>query len=354
MIEKQEAAMRQKKVLRIMAIIFIGITLIYEMVLTGCKPKEPGKETPKETSKETPKEQPKEEFKMIRWGTSSLGSTGYNLSAKMAEIISKYAKIETNITPVGGTEATVRSIARGDRDFGFGNTHGAYDGYNGVGTFAKEGKQPILLVAMMYQATLTLVAQPAVKKVEDFKGKTVSYRRPPNPLFNAFGDTVLKAYGFNPDKDVKNVTSMELGEIVDALKTGSIDVGMIPGSIPGTTMPELFESKQFNIIDIGKEKTQAISKESPFMIPTVIKAGTFKGQDKDAYTLGFVNVIFCHANLPSKVVYEATKAVFNHLDELAGADPVAKRINAESAIKNPVIPLHPGAVQYYKEAGLLK
>jgi TRAP transporter TAXI family solute receptor len=346
--------MRQKKILGITAIIFIGIALVSTMVLTGCKPKQPAKETPKETSKETPKEQPKEEVKMIRWGTSSLGSTGYNLSAKMAEIISKYAKIETNITPVGGTEATVRSITRGERDFGFGNTHGVYDGYNGVGTFAKEGKQPILLVAMTYQSTLTLVAQPAVKKIEDFKGKTVSYRRAPNPLFNVFGDTVLKAYGFDPEKDVKNVSSLELREIVDALKTGSIDVGMIPGSIPGTTIPELFEAKQFNIIDIGKEKTKAISKESPFMIPTVIKAGSFKGQGKDAYTLGFINVIFCHANLPDRVVYEATKAVFTHLDELAGADPVAKRINGESAVKDSVIPLHPGAIQYYKEAGLLK
>src|SRR4030042_3172677 len=191
---------------------------------------------------------------------------------------------------------------------------------------------------MTYQATLTLVAQPAVKKVEQFKGKTVSYRRAPNPLFNVFGDTVLKAYGLDPDKDVKNVTTMELREIVDALKTGSIDVGMIPGSIPGTTIPELSEARQFNIIDIGKEKTQAISKESPFMISTVIKAGTFKGQDKDAYTLGFVNVIFCDANLPDKVVYEATKAVFTHLDEMAAGDPVAKRIKAENAVKDPVIP----------------
>jgi TRAP transporter TAXI family solute receptor len=346
--------MKQKKVLGITTIIFMVIALISTMALTGCKPKEPAKEAPKETSKETPKEQPKEEAKMIRWGTSSVGSTGYNLSAKMAEIITKYAKIETNITPVGGTEATARSIARGERDFGFGNTHGVYDGYNGVGTFAKEGKQPILLVAMTYQSTLTLVAQPAVKKVEQFKGKTVSYRRAPNPLFNVFGDAVLKAYGLDPDKDVKNVTTMELREIVDALKTGSIDVGMIPGSIPGSTIPELFEARQFNIIDIGKEKTQAISKESPFMISTVIKAGTFKGQDKDAYTLGFVNVIFCHANLPDKVVYEATKAVFTHLDELAAGDPVAKRIKAESAVKDPVIPLHPGAIQFYKEAGVLK
>ena len=330
----------------VLVFILVGL-LVSTSALVGCGTPQP-QEVPK---KEEPK---KEEIKIIRWGTSSVGSTGYNLSAKMADIVNKYTKLEASITPVGGAEATVRAITRGERDVGFGNTHAVYDGYNGVGTFAKEGKQPVLLVAMTYTSTLVFVAQPGITSVPEFKGKTVSYRRAPSPLFGVFGDAVLKAYGMDPDKDVKNVSTVETREIIDALKTGSVDAGMIPGAIPGTIIPELMEAKQFNIIDTGKDKAEAISKQSPFMTPYLIKAGTFKGQTKDAYGMGFVNVIFCRAELPDKVVYDITKAVFSHLDELAGADPVAKRITVEIACKNPVIPLHPGAIQYYKEVGVFK
>jgi TRAP transporter TAXI family solute receptor len=316
--------------------------LLSSIAMAGCS-------TPQSTT-----ETPKAEVKSIRWGTSSVGSTGYNLSAKMADIVGKYTKLEVNITPVGGTEATVRTITRGERDLGFGNTQGVYEGYNGVGSFAKEGKQPILLIAMTYDATMPFVAQPNIKSVSDFKGKTISYRRAPNPIFNAFGDLVLKAYGLDPDKDVKNIATVELSEIVDALKTGSMDAGLIPGSMPGAVIPQLMEAKQFNVIDVGKEKVQSITKDSPFLAARTIKAGTFKGQDYEVNTLGFVNVVFANSKLPDKAVYDITKAIYTHLDELATADPVAKTITLANACKDPVIPLHPGAIQFYKEAGVLK
>ncbi|MDP2917728.1 MAG: TAXI family TRAP transporter solute-binding subunit [Dehalococcoidia bacterium] len=347
--------MKTKWVWAIVVFVLAGL-LVASSVLAGCAAPAPAPAPAPQPTGAAKPEPPKPAAgkTMIRWGTSSVGSTGYNVSAKMTDIVNRYTNIEASITPVGGAEATVRAINRGERDLGFGNTHAVYDGYNGVGTFAKEGKQPILLVAMVYTSTMTFLGQPGITSVPEFKGKTVSYRRAPSPLFTVFGDVVLKAYGMDPDKDVKNVTTLELREITDAMKTGSIDAGMIPGAIPGTTIPELFEAKPFNIIDLGKDKADAIAKQSPFMMPYLIKANTFKTLTKDAYTMGFVNVLCSKADLPENVVYEITKAVFSHLDELAGADPVAKRITAEFAAKDPVIPFHPGALKYYKEAGVIK
>jgi TRAP-type uncharacterized transport system substrate-binding protein len=52
-------------------------------------------------------------------------------------------------------------------------------------------------------------------------------------------------------------------------------------------------------------------------------------------------------------VYEITKAVFDHLDQLASAHSAAKSITLKGAPMKLPIPMHPGAARYFKEKGVL-
>jgi TRAP transporter TAXI family solute receptor len=53
-------------------------------------------------------------------------------------------------------------------------------------------------------------------------------------------------------------------------------------------------------------------------------------------------------------VYQMTKAMFTNLPALVAAHSAAKGISLQNAAKTSPIPLHPGAIKYYKEVGLLK
>lgn len=202
----------------------------------------------------------REEIKVLRWGSSSVGSSGYTLSAGMTSIVNKYTDYEASVTPSGGTAATIRCITRKERDFGFGNSYDTYTAYAGTGKFSKEGKQPILLVAKSYTTAMTFVAQPGIKTIQDFKGKVFMYRRKPVPIWGIYGDAVLKAYGFSED-DVKCVASVETKELLDSLKVGSVDIGLVPGAIPNAYTIRLLEAKKFNLISIDKGKLVAIAKK---------------------------------------------------------------------------------------------
>ena len=48
-----------------------------------------------------------------------------------------------------------------------------------------------------------------------------------------------------------------------------------------------------------------------------------------------------------------TKAAFEHKEDLVVITPHMKHMTPESA-KNIMIPLHPGALKYYKEIGAVK
>ena len=294
----------------------------------------------------------KEKVKVLRWGSSSVGSSGYILSAGMTNLVNKYTDYEASVIPSGGTSATIRTIARNERDFGFGGSYDIYTGYTGTGRFSKEGKQSILLVAKGYTTAMTFVAQPKIKKVENFKGKIFMYRRKPVPLWGIYGDAVLKAYGLS-ENDVKCVTSVETKELLDGLKVGSVHIGLIPGGIPNAYTIQLIEAKKFNLISVDPQKIAAIAKKHPFMIPLTIPAGTYKGQEKDVRTMGYTMNLFVRADIPDKAVYEVTKAIFGHHDEFSKVHPRAKKMTLKGACEDPVIPIHPGAKKYYKEAGVL-
>jgi TRAP transporter TAXI family solute receptor len=65
------------------------------------------------------------------------------------------------------------------------------------------------------------------------------------------------------------------------------------------------------------------------------------------------NYLVTHSGVDTETVYKMTKSMFDNLDAMAAAHAAAKAINKNTAGKGSPVPLHPGAEQYYKEAGLL-
>lgn len=289
----------------------------------------------------------------ITFGTSSLGSSGYNLSAGMATLVNKYVKdLEASVIPSGGTSATIMMIGRGERDFGFGGGYDIYMGYKGEGVFAKTGPQPVRLVGRFYTSSMTIIAQPDIKGVQDFKNKVFMYRRKPNQLWGLYGDALLNAYGLG-ENDVKAKFSVQTKEVVAGLKTGVVDVGLLAGGVPMSYVLQLMQVRDFNVIDAGEKITRDLSAKYPFMTPLTIPAGTYKNQPNDVHTMGYNMYLFVSKDTPDDIVYEVLKAVDTHLDEFQKIHPLAKKYESKSASENPMIPLHPGAIKYYKEIGVL-
>jgi len=86
----------------------------------------------------------------------------------------------------------------------------------------------------------------------------------------------------------------------------------------------------------------------------MIPANTYAGQEKDVPTAAVTNYLVTSTAVSDDLAYQMTKLIFESLPELANSHVAGKDIRLETAASGSPIPLHPGAIRYYKEKGVLR
>ena len=77
-------------------------------------------------------------------------------------------------------------------------------------------------------------------------------------------------------------------------------------------------------------------------------ASAYRGIDPTV-AIGIANYLVVRGSMPEPLAYGVTRLLFEGRDELAKAHPAAARLSIRSAISTPPLPLHPGAIRYYRD-----
>ncbi|MBN1106700.1 MAG: TAXI family TRAP transporter solute-binding subunit [Deltaproteobacteria bacterium] len=115
---------------------------------------------------------------------------------------------------------------------------------------------------------------------------------------------------------------------------------------------QLATKTRIRFLPIGEDAAKTLIKKYGFS-KSAIPAKTFAGVESDVPVLGFATCLIASDKLPVDVAYKITKTVCEGKEELASQYKAAKAFDPRKAWDLPV-PLHPGAVKYYKEAGYMK
>jgi TRAP transporter TAXI family solute receptor len=81
----------------------------------------------------------------------------------------------------------------------------------------------------------------------------------------------------------------------------------------------------------------------------IVPKDVYPDLDADVGVVSIPTSLVVHADLDENLVYEITKTLFEHRDELIAIHPEAKNLTLETAVKESPAPFHPGAIRYYKE-----
>ena len=107
-------------------------------------------------------------------------------------------------------------------------------------------------------------------------------------------------------------------------------------------------------INLTGSEVQGLISGADYYAQAVIPKGTYTGQKKDATTFGVKATVVTSSDVSEELVYLVTKAVFENFDDFKKQHPAFGFLEKKNMIKDGLsAPLHPGAVKYYKEVGLM-
>lgn len=190
----------------------------------------------------------------------------------------------------------------------------------------------------------------------DIKGKTV-FTGPPAGSASATSEALIKNItGYEAGKDYNSVR-LSWGEGYTALADGKIDMMVRPAEVGSARIEQFGLSGEFRVLSIPDAAVENEAMRSLFGRPgrgmMRFDGDVYKGQltDGPITALGFFQFVGTHADVPEDVVYNATKSFWENIDEVQSTAFFLRDVTPESAFTSVNVPLHPGALRYYQEAG---
>jgi uncharacterized protein len=165
--------------------------------------------------------------------------------------------------------------------------------------------------------------------------------------------TILTALSISPDEDLQP-EYLGYSPSVQALMDGRIAGATVPAGPPVAAATQAFAQMGdgVRLLEFTDGQLETIRSAYPVWSRYVIAANTYPGQGKPIQTIAQPNFLSCRADLSTDVVYTITKTIYENLPYLQNIHSATNAMHLDKAIEGLAVPLHPGALKYYREVGI--
>ena len=296
---------------------------------------------------------------------STGGTTGvyYVFGAEIATLWMNYCDVDVTVQSSGGSKDNILALYANDAEIAWTQNDVMSYAYDGGEFFAGTVADNYSAIGAIYPEVVQLVAakDSGIHSVKDLANSNVSV----GPMgsghyFNAM--QILEINGMSIS-DIKP-QYLSNSEVIEAFQNKRIDAFFLTAAYPHATVVDVSMKREIEIIGFTQEEISALQSAYSFFVTDTIPAGTYQGVEEDKYVPAISAVIVVKDDVDEDVVYNLTKALFEHSDELTNAKKAY--ISAESAIQGVPVrakdaeagitigSFHPGALRYYKEIGLIQ
>lgn len=293
---------------------------------------------------------PAGELTILTGGTSGVY---YPVGVKVKEILER--EIPGTSVKVLSTQATVENLnllqkgtghlalAQGDI------LSAAWEGNPEAGFPSSRTK--IRLVGAAYPNYVHVVArkEARISSLRDLVGKRVSVGA--SRSGNELNARALLGAAKLSYADLLGVEYLHYGESVELLVKGALDAVIISAGLGVAAVMDATRRAKVDFVPIEKQLVEANPK---MFYATVIPAGTYPGQNNAIPTAALNNYFVTTSDASDETIYQITKAVFNNLAAIRAAHPATRGTNLKDALSVRPIQVHPGALRYFREVGVVK
>ncbi len=286
--------------------------------------------------------------------TGSYYLTGKAIAKIVNEEIGQY-NIRCTVETTGGSVFNVNAVMAGDLQFGIVQSDRQWQAVNGKKEWQAKGSQTDLrAVFSIYPESVTLVAavDAGIKSIMDLKGKRVNIGNPGSGQRQNAIDA-LEAVNIDYKTDM-NAEGIKASESAGLLQDGRIDAFFYTVGHPNSAVREATTGRR-KIRFAPITGVDKIIKKYPYYTKSFIPTDLYPGavNEGKVNTFGVKATLVTSAQVSDTVVYALTKEIFENFEAFKSMNPAHAHLTKPEMLKSLSATLHPGALRYYKETGLM-
>ncbi|MBO2451476.1 TAXI family TRAP transporter solute-binding subunit [Actinomadura barringtoniae] len=259
-------------------------------------------------------------------------------------------RADVRVLTTAASAENLRMLADRRADVGFATVDTAALALRGDPPFT--GKVPVAALAGLYDDYLQIVvpADGPLRSVGDLRGRRVSTGAPGSGT-EIVAERVLGAAGIDIDKGVQR-RRWAAARSSAGLADGEIDAFFFTGGLPTPAIAELAATHKIRILSLGRLVGELQRRYGDVYLARTIPGNTY-ALGEEVTTIGIVNVLAVRADMDPAEAEALTELLFDEKRTLIGAHTEARRIDQRTALVTFPVPLHPGAVRYYRRSKVL-
>ena len=255
-------------------------------------------------------------------------------------------------TPGAGI-ANVRGVEENKAQIGFANSATTVDGIEGRAPYPAKTTH-VCQVANLYPQYFQVVAlkDANVRSFADLKGKSL-VTQPKGNTGEILTALVLKINGMTYGSLGRANFQAGYTDAVDMMKDGHVQVFTLGTTSPASSVMDLASARDIDLVPVDDKTMSELHRMNPGYVKLTIKAGTYPKQEHDVAAIGYSTHIVARCDLPEQMVYEMTKTMATHVADMAAVVKPIQGLTAKDMAVDIGVPLHKGALRYYKEVGAM-
>ncbi|HEY2986803.1 MAG TPA: TAXI family TRAP transporter solute-binding subunit [Candidatus Binatia bacterium] len=261
--------------------------------------------------------------------------------------------LDVSVTATGGSVENTRRVNSGDAEMGLSFASDVHEAYFGLEQFKDKpltNNRAIGLVVFGV-AHLITYADSGIKTVNDLVGKRVAVGSPGSGTF-ANAERVFRTLGL---WDKINRIPLLGAQAGDAMADGKADAFFWTGPEPDRVTMEAATKKPVRAIDIYTPVAKTdFFKQFPYFARYVFSANSYKGISEDTSTVGVPVIWYANKDVAPALVQKMAAAAYSKEGNahMVTVHAGSKDMAPQKALQGVTFPLHKGAEDHWKSAGI--
>ena len=295
----------------------------------------------------------------ITIGSGSTTGLYYPTAVGIAKIINEAnVDIRVNARSTGGSVYNAKAIGQGQIQIALlqnNIAHYAYAG-DGIEAFRNQPVKSLRAIAALYPEVIHLLARidAGIDSPAHLRAKRV-YVGDVGSGTELDAKNILSAYG-TALSALRSAIRGTASAAVSLLRDNRIDAMFYTVGVGSAAITEATQTAPIKVVPLDEDKVMALHQEHPFYTPFTILANTYPGMVEDIRTITMMAMLAVDEAVPEDIVYRFMKVLFEEQLQAFYSDiqnpNLKKYFNVETALEGVPIPLHPGAIRFFRESGI--